>query len=464
MIKTKIPISKLSVGMLVTGMDRPWYATPFFSHRMTISSESDIETLKACGVRTVEVEVAEPPASGPAPVALPAAAHQAGKSESLPGAGPSPLPTLSPPVCASLSRSDRPAVQAPSQEVPPIPASNGGASSAQEDDTPSTPFEEEVRAAQVSYHQAKLAVQQAMDSAKMGHAFNTDAVCSAVESLTDSIMRNPHALASLSRLKSHDEYTYFHSVNTCVLAMALGRQLHMGRETLKQLGLGVLLHDVGKTQVPAELLSKAGRLDQDEAELIKQHVMRGVEYLANTLKLPESVVLPVLEHHERMDGSGYPHGRRRPELSEFGRIAGVVDVYDALTSDRPYRKSASPHQALQTLYDLARRGQLDSACVERFIRCMGIYPVGSCVKLSSGEIGVVSRINSSQTLNPVVLIVRESASGAVVSPHPLDLTLQSGKAIKRITEVLQPALVGVVPNEILDAAHFSSSPPHAVCR
>lgn len=430
--KTKIPIENLSVGMLVTGVDRPWYATPFMSHRMTITNEGEIATLRACGVRVVEVEVAEPPAA-PAPAKEGSAAEtrESGRSESAPhsnGQAVAPLTTTHPQV---------------TQTSAPVEGAQ-------------TPFEEELKIAQVGYHQARLAVQRAMNDAKMGRAFGTEAMAAAVDALADSIMRNSHALASLSRLKHIDEYLYYHSVNTCVLSMALGRQLNMGREPLKQLGLGVLLHDVGKTQVPVDVLTKHGRLSGDETEAIKQHVMRGVEFLRDTLKLDSEVILPVLEHHERMDGSGYPHQRKRSELSEFGLIAGVVDVYDALTSDRPYRQAVSPHQALQMLYDLARRGQLDSACVERFIRCMGIYPVGSCVKLNSGEIGIVSKINPSQTLNPVVLIVRESPAGAIVTPRPLDMSHQSGRLIKRITEVIHPASAGIVPNDVLDACPLSA--------
>ncbi len=465
-VKTKIPIAQLAVGMLVTGMDRPWYATPFLSHRMTITKEAEIATLKACGVKMVEVEVtdtsveAPPPASSPvadsvdrgAAVARQGAGHAAGSAAGEPKTcGPS-GPAVEPDKVPFLDR--RTSAPVRETEVAEIFRSSQG-------DGPPTPFEEELRAAQAGYEEARAAVQTAMAQAKTGRAFELEAVSRAVGRLADSILRNPHALASLSRLKSHDEYTYYHSVNTCVLGMALGHQWRMSREMLKKLGLGVLLHDVGKTQVPADLLNKVGRLEASETELLKQHVLRGVEYLTETLKLPEDILLPALEHHERMDGSGYPHGRKRPELSEFGLIAGVVDVYDALTSDRPYRKAVSPHQALQTLYDLSRRAQLDAACVERFIRCMGIYPVGSCVKLSTGEIGVVSKINPTQTLNPVVVIVRDSTSGVVGRPRLFDLALQSGNAVKRITEVVQPSMVGVVPNDVLNAVQFASPRQHA---
>lgn len=446
-VKQKIPIADLAVGMLVTGVDRPWYATPFLSHRFVITKDSEIEALKSCGVKIVEIEhdqpasteapAASPPApakvANPAPQAEAPARVSPAESKPLPASRPEPGPTRQ-----GMAGADR-------------------ATATASGDGPQVPFEEELHEAQASYHQARAAVQAALTQAKMGRAFELEAVGSAVGSLAESILRNPHALASLSRLKAHDEYTYYHSVNTCVLAMALGRSLHMGRETLQKLGLGMLLHDVGKTQISEELLMKPGRLQDQESEVIKQHVMRGADYLTETMHLDTESLLPVLEHHERLDGSGYPRHLRRPDLSEFGLISGVVDVYDALTSDRPYRKAVSPHQALQMLYDLSRRGQLESGCVERFIRCMGIYPVGSCVQLSSGAIGIVSRINAAQTLNPVVLIVKESPSGPVGAPRECDLSVQSGKPTIRITEVLSPASMGIAPNDVLNGVQFGTT-------
>lgn len=497
-LKTKVPIAKLAVGMLVTGVDRPWYATPFLSHRMTITSDAEIATLKACGVKMVDVEID----------AEVAAAQTDSQSLPEPGVG---SKAVAGAVAATVgeevvhnSASDavggahrvtgRPAAESTGdvgeqsariQVLESSPgyhgaagaqvtgvngaataaASRGPSATASRDVEPSasmpplsqTTFEEEMQTAHAEYQHARAAVQRAMTDAKVGRAFAFQAVFDSVAGMADSILRNPLALGSLSRLKSFDQYTYYHSVNTCILAMTLGRQLNMARDPLIRLGLGVVLHDIGKTQVPIDILNKPGLLTENEAERVKQHVMRGVDYLDGTLKVETAVLLPVLEHHERMDGSGYPHHRHRADLSEVGLIAGVVDVYDALTSDRPYRKAVSPHQALKTLYEMTRRGELDTACVERFIRCMGIYPVGSCVRLSSGAVGVVSKINPSQTLNPVVLLVRDSPTGALIAPRCVDLALQSGQAVARIAEVLPPTAVGIAPNDVLDAAYLKTS-------
>ncbi|MFO0775922.1 MAG: HD-GYP domain-containing protein [Nitrospiraceae bacterium] len=521
-VKTKIPIAQLSVGMLVTGVDRPWWATPFLSHRIAITTDSEIATLKACGVKLVEVEVAEESApSETSALPMPKSGSTEQRSSHPPhvdqdgiaprGDSPHALESWSEDVqphgirneiraahassgAVAVPEDDRRSSLASSQytqiaqtqgdsstHVGGRPHDVSTAARSHQDSrvesggqgsaatyhvetgasastlaSPETSYEDELAVARHHYHQVRALVQRALADAKMGRAFALDAVSRAVGDLADSVIRNPFALSSLSRLKSVDQYTYVHSVNTCVLALTLGRQLNMGREALIHLGLGVLLHDVGKTQVPSELLTKTGPLTDVETDRIKQHVLRGVEYLEQVVKVEPAVLLPVLEHHERMNGSGYPHGRTRAELSEAGLIAGVVDVYDALTSDRPYRNAVSPHQALKTLYEMSRRNELDNACVERFIRCMGIYPVGSCVRLSSGEVGVVSKINPAQTLNPVVMVVRESPAGALVLPRSFDLSQQVGKSVARIAEVLQPSALGISTNEVLDAVYSPS--------
>lgn len=461
-MKTKIPITKLSVGMLVTSLDKPWYATPFVSHRMRMTTQADVEMIKACGVKIVEIEAeeaedmkpAEPPSAVPhcdEPPTVPTGT-QLSNVEPQDGHwnGPaSPSVSGRAAVAArSVVSSGRSAVIAVSDSDA---AENVPARSVEATDVSPTSFEQELAFAKTGYQQTKQIVQQVMTEAKMGRVFNSEAVVTAIDSLVGSVLRNPDALASLARLKRFDEYTYHHSVNTCVLALAVGRNLRMNRDDLQRIAFGMLLHDIGKMQLPAELLNRSGGLEEEDFALVKRHVEQGVEYLSRTVNVESPVLLPVLEHHERLDGSGYPYGKKRHQLSEFGMIAGVVDVYDALTSDRPYRKAVTPHHALQMLYDMTRRGLLDASFVERLIRCIGIYPVGSCVQLNTGEVAIVSRMNQAQTLNPVVVVIRESTAGPNVAPKALDLSMQATKPIKRITEVLDAGRLGVVPNAVLEA-------------
>jgi putative nucleotidyltransferase with HDIG domain len=316
---------------------------------------------------------------------------------------------------------------------------------------PATTFAEELQVAKQIYHAAKGVIQQAMEDVRMGGALNMEAVHRVVENMADSILRNLDALTSLSRLKQFDEYTFYHSVNTSLLALSLGRDLGYDRTRLLQLGTGMLLHDIGKTKIPLELLNKPGRFEAHEFEMMKQHVMRGAEVLSGTTGLSDMFLKPTLEHHERVDGSGYPNQRRKADISEFGLIASVVDIYDAVTSDRCYHKGKSPHETLQLLYQLGLRGHVDSAMVQRFVHIVGVYPVGSCVALNTGEVAIVTQTNHQVPLSPRVLIVTEETGSLRTSPLNLDLAAQIERPDRMIQATLDPSALGVDPPDYLDS-------------
>ena len=312
-------------------------------------------------------------------------------------------------------------------------------------------FEDEIVIAQAVYREACKVVEECLEEVRLGKAIKTDRVGKVVERLVESVLRNHEALTSLSRVKSLDRYTLNHSVNTSVLALALGGTLDMNWEELQWLGVGALLHDIGKVKIPIETLNKPGRYRPHEYEIMKQHALRGAELLASTSGLPEEAAQPALEHHERMDGSGYPFQRHGREVSRFGRIASIVDIYDAVTTDRVYQKALSPHGALQLLYNLAQQGKLDQPLVERFIRCVGVYPVGSCVELDAKEIALVTQIHRDHPLSPKVLIIRGAGGRPLAHPRSLDLAAQGGQPPTRITAVLDPHELGINPNLYLDA-------------
>jgi HD-GYP domain-containing protein (c-di-GMP phosphodiesterase class II) len=212
---------------------------------------------------------------------------------------------------------------------------------------------------------------------------------------------------------------------------------------LHQIGVGTLLHDVGKMKIPIEILNKPGRFEPDEMEIMKQHVLRGVEVLSCTTGLGETYLRPALEHHERIDGTGYPHRRVRDELSQFGLIAAVVDIYDAITIDRCYHKGWTPHEALQFLYRLGLEGHLDSSLVERFIHVVGVYPVGSVVELDSGETAIVQKINRGAPVEPLVLIVKSAGHTVRSSPEEVDLSQQTVSPRRSIAAVKDPCSSGI---------------------
>ena len=316
---------------------------------------------------------------------------------------------------------------------------------------PSTvPFAEELPAARQVYTAAKLIIQQAMEDVRMGRALNMEAVSEVVGSMADSILRSPDALTSLTRLKQFDEYTFFHSVNTSALALSVGRHLGYAREPLLQLGTGMLLHDIGKTLIPLEILNKPGRYEADEFEIMKQHVLRGAEMLSNTTGLTDMYLKPTLEHHERVDGTGYPNRRSNKDLSQFGRIAAIVDIYDAVTSDRCYHKGKTPHDTLQLLYKLGIQGHVDGALVQQFVQVVGVYPVGSCVSLNTGESAIVKQFNHHAPIRPLIVLIKDEAGRHRSTPIDLDLAAQLSQPHRTIVSTLDPTALGIDPRTYLD--------------
>ena len=407
-MRKQIPIEQLRVGMYVIGLDRSWIKTPFWRHRMQVESLDHIEALRACGVRSVEIDTEK-------------GLDLASQSGSVSTVDPSSARI----VDLSSSRASLP-----------------------QGKEPSTPFEEELSVAKEVYKQAKVVIGQAMGDAREGRGLDIEAVSKVSEGLLESVLRNTEALSSLSRLKSFDEYTFFHSVNVAILALAMGRHLGMPREALSKLGLGALLHDIGKMKIPYDLLNAPRRLEAGEREIINQHVMRGAEYLSQHAVLPEETLRPLLEHHERVDGSGYPAGRRRKDLSQFGLIASIVDVYDAITTDRVYHAGVPPHQALRQVYGLGLEGHLDLDAVRGLIQCLGRYPVGSCVRLSTGEIGVVSRPNLADPSKPALLLVMDGSTPCQ-PPKPFDLAEQPTRPARSIVATVDPRGIGIDPNHVL---------------
>lgn len=314
----------------------------------------------------------------------------------------------------------------------------------------SIPFEEELPAAKLVYTAAKNVIEEAMLDVRMGRDINMDAVNQVVSEMADSVLRNPDALTSLSRLKHFDEYTFFHSVNTSLLALSLGRNLGVDEALLHQLGVGTLLHDIGKTKVPLEILNKPGKYEAHEFEIMKQHVMRGAEVLSKTTGLTDNYLKPALEHHERVDGTGYPYQRQKCDLSQFGMIAAVVDIYDAITSDRCYHKAKPAHEALQFLYLISQKGHLEHTLVQRFIQIVGVYPVGSVVRLNTGEIAVVSRINRPTPLEPEVIVVKGPGNSLLSHPEQLDLAQPDETPRRSIVAVTDPVSTGINPTVYLD--------------
>lgn len=383
MIK-KVPIEELQPGTHIERLDCGWLDHPFLFNRKRIKSREDIERLKTWGVTHAYIQI-EP---GPEPALV----------ESPPEKSPPPV-EFKHLITPQTARVDR--------ELKHIPV-----------------HREIVRAQKVR-QQASLAARNILADVRAGKNIRTHEAEVAVGEMDNSICHNKDALFLLMRLRRKDEYTFDHSVSVGVLLLAFCRAMGFDQETTRAIGLGGLLHDVGKMAVPLAILNKPGSLNDDEFKKIQQHVIYCKEILTTTHNLPLSAAQIAMEHHERFDGTGYPYGLNGEAISLGGQMAAIADVFDALTSDRCYRNGIDQVEVLRKLYGWSR-SHFNEDLVHRFIRCIGIYPAGTLVQLQSGMLGVVVESTDS-LLRPVVRLVYDTKRDWAVSPKDIDLSKPDGK-------------------------------------
>jgi HD domain len=293
-----------------------------------------------------------------------------------------------------------------------------------------------------------------------GRPADLDATVRLTEHLAELIASDPAQALLLTTVKSYDEYTYHHMVNVCILSLALARAIGLSRDHAIALGIGGLLHDVGKVKVPAEVLQHDGALDEEQWRLIQRHPVDGAGLVLITSRNAyHPAVATVLEHHAAYDGSGYPtlSGRRSPSLP--ARIVSVADCFDAVTSKRSYRKPEERRQALSLLQAGAGRA-FDPRVVRTFVRMVGIFPVGSLVRLSSGEVAVVVRNHDRLLARPVVRLVLD-AGGEEAEGEEVDLseTDGTGDHVRTVTRSVDPLEVGVDMLSLLASTRFDVPPP-----
>lgn len=287
-------------------------------------------------------------------------------------------------------------------------------------------LDEEVdRAIKLCAH-AKEAVVAMFGDVRMGKAIDVENVQGMVDEITQSVARHPNALISLARLKNADEYTYMHSVAVCALMIALARQLNLGEDEVREAGVAGLLHDVGKMAVPDEVLNKPGKLTDEEFELVKSHPVEGAEILLQGQNVSPAAIEVALHHHEKMDGTGYPHGLKGEQISLLSRMGAVCDVYDAITSDRPYKKGWDPAESIRKMAEWSK-GHFDEAVFQAFVKSVGIYPTGSLVRLESGRLGVVLEQHEKSLLTPRVKVFFSAKSKAPIMQEVLDLAKLVGR-------------------------------------
>lgn len=267
-----------------------------------------------------------------------------------------------------------------------------------------TTLTQEAPVAERLYSETLDYARDAMDRVRQGKKIDYRDSLPLVDQLIDSVFRNEAAVASLCKLKSLDEYSYTHSVNVSVLAVILGKYLGMEGDDLRLLGVSGLFHDIGKARIPLEILNKPGRLTEEEFEIMKSHSQKGYDIMKKQKGLSRDVLRAILEHHERARGQGYPNKIKGEKMGRYTRIISVVDVYDALTSKRSYRGAVSPAKALAMMFQW-RTSDFYPESVERFIKCLGVYPVGSFVQLKSGEYGIICESDRKNPARPKIKLL-----------------------------------------------------------
>ena len=310
------------------------------------------------------------------------------------------------------------------------------------------PFEKELEKAREIKEVAVQHVKNMLEDAASGKSFDTEPAKEQVNDIVKSVFRNKDAMLSLTRLKSFDEYTFTHCVNVTVLAIALARETGFTKSQVEMIGLGGMLHDVGKMKVPDEILNKPGKLTPEERLIIQKHTTWGYDILKDRKDISDVAKLMALEHHERIDGSGYPNGKTEDQLQPESMLTGVVDVYDALTSARVYKPGMPPPNALSFIKSKAET-EFRPEYVEKFMEVIGIFPVGSVVEFNTGQVGIVKEINRDNLYEPNVIMVMNARKQKLGTGRVVESSKYENAGLK-IIRFHHPDDFGINVSEYLD--------------
>ncbi len=397
-VKTvKVNVSDLKIGMSVIDLDRPWLETPFLFQGFTLNSEADIQAVQQyCSHVFIDASTIKSKKKAPVEQAKP-------KRQGL----------------FSLFKRE--------QQRPP-----------------SVEVEKEIKTAKKVHQKSSGLVKDFFDDLRLGNSLDSTAVKTVVNDCVESVLRNPDAMMWLTQIKNRNELEASHAMNTCILAISLGRFLGFSKNDLENLGQCALLHDVGKVQIRQELLEKPTALSSSEQQLLKSHTEKGRMILMSATDIYFGVVDAAYTHHEHVDGSGYPRGLTGAQISPFAKIIAIVDSYDSLTSDTPYRDEVTPFQALKYI-NREKNRHFDGQMVKHFIDMIGVFPIGSVVELNTHEVGIVISVNRRSPANPKVLVLiganRKSCRQKVYNLEKVKPP--AGYSEVKIAKILKPGDYGI---------------------
>jgi putative nucleotidyltransferase with HDIG domain len=309
----------------------------------------------------------------------------------------------------------------------------------------------ELNEAKMFYEKAKSIIKFIFEEAKKNHKLDIEPAKELIGSISTKFFKKPHILTGMAKLKNFEEYDLAHSVNVSVLCLALGKKLGYDGERMQHLGLGGLLHDIGKIKISNDIIHKKGALSEEEYEIVKKHPEYGYEMVEEDFRIPQQVKEIILQHHERFDGTGYPYGLKDFQISQHGQIAAIADVYDAMTSDKLYNKRKVHLDALKTIHKLSGK-HFSKTFVKFFVDVIGIYPVGTLVLLDTDELGIVFEKNSLDPTLPKVIIVANK-NKEKVKPYIFDLSkynLITKKFYKKIIAPLDAKEFDINTNAVIE--------------
>lgn len=334
-------------------------------------------------------------------------------------------------VRVDLARSKLPGIE---QVVSPSPSHNAGSA------RPAGSGEGRALKIRRLYQEARELQGKFIRHLKAGEPIDITPLAAVAEEMVDTMFTHGDAMLCLARIRAKDAYLMEHSMNVAILLANFGRYLGLERNVLKELTLGGLLHDVGKIMTPDEVLNKPGKLTDEEFGVMRQHVVHSYDILSNTAGITPTMLEVAANHHERLDGTGYPQRLKGDQLSLYTRMSGIVDVYDAVTADRVYKQGMQPTQAFRVLLKGIDQ-HFDAELVTKFIKCMGVYPVGTLVQLSNQRLAVVMQRNEQQPLKPLVKVIYHATQRHYLEVQWLDLARNGGQ--ESIESTVDPKEFGI---------------------